>query len=35
MKDKEIKKIYLKKLKEIEKFNEFYYDKNDSIISDV
>ncbi len=35
MKDKEIKKIYLQKLKEIEKFNEFYYDKNNSIITDT
>ena len=34
MKDREIKKIYLKKIKEIEKYNEYYYDKNSSIVSD-
>ena len=34
MKDLEIKKIYQKKLKEIEKYNEQYYDKNNSLISD-
>ena len=34
MKDLEIKKIYQKKLKEIEKYNEQYYDKNNSLISE-
>ena len=34
MKDKEIKRIYIKKLKEIEKYNEYYFDKNNSLISD-
>tara|TARA_B100000902_G_scaffold397531_1_gene461622 strand:+ start:820 stop:2220 length:1401 start_codon:yes stop_codon:yes gene_type:complete len=35
MKDKEIKKIYLNKLREIKKYNEFYYDKNNSLITDA
>ena len=35
MKDKEIKKIYLNKLREIKKYNEFYYDKNNSLITDT
>ena len=30
----EIKKEYLKKIKLIQKYNRFYYDKNESIISD-
>ena len=34
MSSKEIEKKYLKLLKEIQKYNEFYYDKNSSIISD-
>ena len=35
MKDKEIKRIYIKKLTEIEKYNEYYFDKNNSLISDA
>ena len=34
MNDKEINKNYLKKIKLIKKFNELYYNKNSSIISD-
>ena len=34
MKDLEIKKIYQKKIREIEKYNKQYYDKNNSLISD-
>ena len=34
MKTDEIKKDYKKKIKAILKFNESYYDKNDSIVSD-
>ena len=30
----EIKKKYLKKIKLIQKYNQFYYDKNKSIITD-
>ena len=34
MKDLEIKKIYQKKIREIEKYDKQYYDKNNSLISD-
>ena len=34
MNDKEIYKQYLKKIKLIQKYNQFYYDKNKSKISD-
>ena len=34
MNDKEINKNYLKKIKLIKKYNELYYNKNSSIISD-
>ncbi len=34
MNDSEINKIYLKKIKLIQKYSKFYYDKNKSIISD-
>ena len=34
MNDKEINKNYLKKIQLIKKYNEFYYNKNSSIISD-
>ncbi len=34
MKQNEIKKKYLKKIKLIQKYNQFYYDKNKSIITD-
>ena len=34
MNDNEIKKNYLKKIKLIQKYNEFYYNKNTSLVSD-
>ena len=34
MKDAKIKSNYLKKIKEINKYNENYYDKNNPLISD-
>jgi len=34
MHDENIKIKYLKKIKLIKKYNKYYYDKNDSIISD-
>ena len=34
MNDSEINKIYLKKIKLIQKYSKFYYDKKKSIISD-
>ena len=33
MNDNEIKKNYLKKIKLIQKYNEFYYNKNTSLVS--